>query len=320
MADTAEDRSTGLGGSELDDALNIPPYGCARRLVFQKRKTPPDYPEDNALVLMRGRAIEPLIVERYLANELAKGRKLKAVRRPRVTHPKVPWATASVDRELLGDPAGVGVLEAKSHNVWMFRKYATGGMPDSHILQLAWYLWVRDRQWGAFAMLCPDTWQFLTFKVARDDGLVEAVLPRLETVWRQIEHGPLPDALDPKDPRCPKCAWRKTCHGGELVAAIPAADRGVALERDEAVAPLLADLRDAKTWAAEAEDVVEQIKERVRDAIGDRPGVECSGFRVYHREQVSMRIDTAGLRAMHPEIAKEFEWPVKSRPLRIFPT
>jgi len=313
---TAE-RGLGLGGSDLADALSQPPHGCARRLCFKKRGTPPDYPSDNTLLLERGRALEPLIIARYL--KMRPG--LKAVRRPKATHPDYPWATANVDRELLGDQKrGVGVLEAKSHGWWVFRKMLAEGLPASHILQLAWYMWIRARQWGAFVVLCPDSWQLLTFEVSRDDDLIDAILPAAESVWRQIENGPLPTALDPGDRRCQRCPWRRTCHGGNLVQAIPVSDRSVELEHDDTLDELLGDWHDAHEMAEEAAALEESIKARVKERIGARPGVQTDRFRIYYREVVSNRVDTTALRQKYPSIAKELERSVASRPLRIYAT
>lgn len=312
------DRSTGIGASELADVLNEG-HGCRRKMVFRKRDVAQDYPTPawNLLVMQRGKALEELIARRY-----AEATGYKVVRRKPLRHATLPLI-ASVDREIIAPGKPRGLLECKSHNRFVFARIRREGVPTSHILQLSAYMYVTNRSWAEYAILEPESWEFMRFPLERDDSLIEAIIPQIEQAWKEVELGPLPPALDPRDPRCARCEWRRTCHGGvdgTLMTTIPAEDRKLPLERDDSVAPLLADLQDAKTWAEEATDVVEQIKEKIRDAIGDRQGVECSGYRAYYREQISNRIDTAGLRSKHPALAKEFERPVKSRPLRVFPT
>jgi len=316
-----DERSDGIGGSEIAEALSEAPYGCARRLVYKKRGVPPDYPDDAPLVKLRGTELEPLIVARYLRTEREKGRTLKAVRRARARHPSIPWATLSVDREILGDPRGVGVFEGKSHNVWIFAKYRREGLPASHILQMCWYLWGRRRPWGAYGVLCPDSWQFLTFEIERNDDLIDAIFPHIEAVWRKIENGPLPDPLDPSDRRCQRCEWRRTCHGAELVAVAPAGERGE-LPVDESFADLVADWQEAHDLAEDAATTEEAIRDVMRERIvaNDWPGVACRGYRVHYRESVQRRVDTKLLRARYPAIATEVERAIAIRPLRIYAT
>lgn len=314
----AIEHSTGIGASELADVLNEG-YGCRRKMTFRKRGVAQDYPTPgrSVLVMERGKALEELIARRY-----AQVTGYKVARRKPLRHPTLPLI-ASIDREIIVPGRPRGLLECKSHNRFVFARIRREGVPASHILQLSAYMYVTNRSWAEYAILEPESWEFMRFPLERDDSLIEAIIPQIEQAWKEVTIGPLPAALDPRDARCARCEWRRTCHGGldgALMGTISAEDRKVPLERDESVAPLLADLQDAKTWAEEAGDVVEQIKERLRDAIGDRPGVECSGYRIYHREQVSKRIDTAGLRSRYPAIATELERSVTSRPLRIFPT
>ena len=68
------DRTRFIGGSDLGHIVNAPPYGCARKLWYQKRGVQPDYEIEFRGHLIRGTKLEPLIVEEYQART---GRKVR---------------------------------------------------------------------------------------------------------------------------------------------------------------------------------------------------------------------------------------------------
>jgi len=326
-----EERRQGIGGSDVDDALGEKPYGCPRRLAYQKQGVPADYPEDNALLYRRGHDLEPLVCQRYTE---ATGRKV--VRRATAVHPSIPWARVNVDREILGardiavrtpagvmevESPGVGVLEVKTRAAYAYEHVKREGLYPSDVLQLQWGMWVRDRRWGSFAVLNPESWEMLTFDVAFDPELIARIEPYIQELWDRIRHGDLPERLDPEDKRCARCAWRRTCQGSRLLdAVVPASERDVELDFDPAFEELLADREQAKAALDEYESLVQLIDARVKAALGTREAIACDGWRVYYRVQGGRRmIDMGKLQKLYPEAYEACLSHAKpSRPLRVF--
>jgi predicted phage-related endonuclease len=308
-----EERRQGIGGSDLDDALNEKPYGCARRLAYEKTGVEPDYHHEAARLFERGQAIEPIVCDLY---KRTTGRPVRRKRAAR--HREVKWARVNVDREILGDPRGIGVLEAKSHGGAAFRKIKRDGLPPSHILQVHWGCWVTGARWGSFAILDPLTWEFLTFDVTYDPDLIQAILPRVAQVWRQVVDGELPEKLPADDKRCQRCVFRRTCQGQELAASLKL--EGEDLERDDSLTELCNDRATAKEAADEAQALVDAIDARIKQAMGERGAVEADGFRVYFREQAGRKtIDSKLLEKQYPEAYRACLTTTKpSRPLRIY--
>ena len=250
----------------------------------------------------------------------------KVARRPTTRHAKYPWLIGSVDREILGDERGPGVLETKTANTHVFAKFRREGLSTGYILQMATYLFIRGRAWGAFAILQPDSWAFETFEVTRDDALVEPLLPEIEATWRMVEHGPLPAALDPADRRCQVCAFRRTCHGGELGKPLSDEERRDVLEVDDDLAALVADYVDAKELADDAGATFDAVKDELRRRLGARQAVEAGGYRVYYRQQKdSQMLDIELVRAQRPELLRELLEKYSkvrkgARPLRLYAT
>jgi predicted phage-related endonuclease len=325
------ERRKGIGGSDVDDALSEPPYGCRRRLAYDKLETPPDYPDVNILLTRRGQELEEIIAQRY-AEETGR----KVVRRPSAAHPEIPWARVNVDREILGveeivikAPAGdvtvrkpgVGALECKSHASHLFRAMVRDGLPTSHILQLQWAMFVRNRRWGSYVVLNPESWEVLIFDVLYDPELIQAILPKVEATWMLIEAGVLPEKLDAKDKRCSRCPWRKTCQGEELARFVPSEDRERLIERDESFAELLADRQEMKRVLEENERVLDAIEDCIREKFGDRTAIECEGFRAYYAPQKGRRsVDMDLLEKKYPDAFKAcVKYGRPSRPLRVYP-
>lgn len=326
-----QERRRGIGGSDVDDALGEPPYGCARRLAYEKLGIPADYPEDHALLYRRGNDLEPLVCQRYTEET---GRKV--VRRPTAVHPTVPWARVNVDREILGasdvtvvtpegekelHEPGVGVLEVKTTAAAAYARVRREGLPPSHVLQLQWGMWVRNRRWGSFAVLNPETWELATFDVAFDPDLIARIEPFIQRVWDQIQHEQLPPKLDPSDKRCLRCAWRRSCQGEALAQAVlPSAERDIEAERDDSLLELFTDRAEVKRAVDEYQAVLDVIDARLKSAMGVREIVEAAGWRAYYRIVAGRRmIDMKRLEKEFPDAYRTCLTTAKpAKPLRIY--
>ena len=66
------DRLSGIGGSDVADVLSLEPWGCARRLYYEKRQVPPDYADESKEALFeRGHVLEPLVAAKALPSRSA---------------------------------------------------------------------------------------------------------------------------------------------------------------------------------------------------------------------------------------------------------
>ena len=310
------ERQLGIGGSDEHHVFSEPPYGCARRLWYDKRGVDQDYPEDETAVMQRGTRLEDLVAELYAERT---GRTVE--RRGTIVSVEHPWARVNIDRAILGVPdRGPGVLEVKTHNYWMFRQIKKHGLQTGHILQAQHGCKVTGHAWASYAILHPDSWDLIHFDVERDDTLIAQMVDAGAAFWRQVEHGPMPDPLPEIDRRCHTCPWRKTCRGEALLAAalISREEFLAPLEQDSSLAELLADYREAKRMADDSAETLDAVKDALRERLGDRQAVECEGTRIYYRPQIAQRVDTAGLRAKYPLVYQDVIKPSESRPLKVY--
>ncbi|NBW16312.1 MAG: hypothetical protein EBR82_50860 [Caulobacteraceae bacterium] len=303
------DRTKFIGGSDIGAIVNAPPYGCARKLWYQKRGVEPDYEVPFRGHLVRGTKLEPLIVEEY---ETRTGRK---VRRKKVVRGASHEAGA-MDRMILGDERGPGVLECKTANERAFRGFLREGLPLSYQLQIQWYMGLAGYRWGAFAVLEPSQWRFETFEVDADAAAFAMVREMAEEFWRMVQGEGEPQRLPVSDKRCGRCEYRHSCQG---VALLDAVDVDANAETIPGLGSLAAEYLALRDVRDEAEEAMEALKADAAAMIGDAPGGVAPGYRISFKPQVSQRVDTVALKKQFPDIYAKVIKPSVSRPFRVFP-
>ena len=304
------DRTKFIGGSDIGAIVNAPPYGCARKLWYKKRGVEPDYEVEFRGHLIRGTKLEPLIVEEYQERT---GRK---VRRTGSRFGEEDWQAGAMDRMIVGDERGPGVLECKTANERAFRGFLREGLPLSYQLQIQWYMGLAGYRWGAFAVLEPSQWRFETFEVSFDPAAFAMVREMAEEFWAMVQGEGEPQRLPVSDKRCGACEYRHSCQG---VALLDAVDVDADAETIPGLGSLAAEYLALREVRDDAEAAMETIKAEAAAMIGDLPGGVAPGYRVQYKPQVSQRVDTVALKKQFPDIYAKVIKPSVSRPFRVFP-
>ena len=297
------ERRLGIGGSDMGDLFQIEPYGCQRRLWYDKRNQTPDYDKQTTEQMQRGNELEDIIAQRYSKET---GKPVRRANKPFV-HPDYPSIRANVDRVILHDERGPGVLECKSANLFVYNKFVKEGLPQNYILQLQHELLASGYAWGAWAVLHPDSWRMTTFEVLPDAELQNAIIQHSQSFWPKVENGPAPDRLDVSDRRCQKCLFRLTCHADEIAALVMQEnDSSTDVEIDASLAPLITEWNEAWDAEAEAKQNAEAIEERLKEAIGERQAIDAGIARVYYKSVAGREsFDKKAFLKAHPELAAE---------------
>ena len=281
------ERKAGLGGSDIHHLFNSRPYGCARKLWYDKTDQEPDYPVVQSNIMTRGHKLEQLIRDEYVE---ATGRKIRRVNRMLVNKEHT-WAMCHLDAEILTfDDRGTGVLECKSVGKQMYYKIQEEGIPEYWIWQIQHYLMTTGRKWGSYAILWADSWEFSYFDVDADPVLWDQIKEAGDRLWRMVNNGPAPERLDIKDKRCTLCEFRNTCQGSKLMALVPEEVENA--EYDDSFDALLNEYASLKEILDEAVGLVNVKKKEITDHLGDRVLVDCNGYRLYYKPIESTRFKT----------------------------
>ena len=192
-------RRSGLGGSDVGAIMGVDQYKDGLDVYLDKVDPGPDF---DSPAMERGRYLEPVVSKLY---EVTSGRRLQHGKFRR--DQKNKHLIGSPDRIIkptgrkpyAADVSSPGVLEIKTANRFVLKKMKEQGLPKNYILQLQHYMGLSGTSWGAFAVLCPDPWEFLTFTVEFDQVLYDRVCDVLQAFWRdhvQAEVPPIPKPID----------------------------------------------------------------------------------------------------------------------------
>jgi putative phage-type endonuclease len=335
-AEFLAERKSGVGGSDIAAVFSLPPYGCARRLWYDKRDVPADNEQDVTGPMIRGTKLEAIIAEEYAEKT---GRTLKENGLAR--HEKYPELIVHIDREI-DDPARptTGVLECKTANRELFFRMKREGLLEGYILQIQHGMLVTGAAWGSFAVLWADGWQLLHWDVEADAALQQQIIDGCTNFWHLVQDGPAPDRLEIDDGRCRRCPYQHGCWGEEMERLVQF--QGVGTVRDASLAGLVCEYQEASELVKQAEEYKAGVGEELKASMGDRVLVEVpiAGFRtpakVHFKPNLEwntaaleqarpdiaakfkVKWDLTALGKAHPELEKQFKRVGTTRPLRIY--
>ena len=287
-----------IGGSDAAAVVGKHPYKT--KLELYTEKIAQKVTEQNSLILQRGLAMEPLVAERF---ERETGRKIR--RQPAKVHPWHDFIGCTIDYQVLaGDDTETELLECKTANQHMFRKNRLDGLQEFQYLQAQHNLavWGYDVCW--FAILCPDSWEFLKFTVERNERIIDWLVEEEARFW----HDHVLQRIPPEDEK-PQRAEKLPTIGGELVTLDT---------------PDFVDAVDAYNYAnrvhGEATELLESAKGRIQREMQDRnTDVIAGGGKIFYwREQAGrVSFDKKSLQAAHPDIDLS-AYEKRGDPFRVF--
>lgn len=173
-------RLIGIGGSDAAVVLGMSPFKSRIQLWNEKVSKKIDIESANALILEIGSALEPIIANKYARTT---GRKLEL--RPMKVHPVYPFIIGNIDREIVGDERGPGILEIKTKGAWI--DWHSEDIPPYYMTQVQHYLSVYGYDWASFAVLDLGTRKITHTDVERDDKQIANIIDEEKKFWKLVE-------------------------------------------------------------------------------------------------------------------------------------
>lgn len=283
----AEARRHGIGGSDLPAILHNflkdagdTVYGCPRALYLEKRGIEADYPFKETGPVKRGIILEPEIAKIYKEETGHSIRKLQ-----HKVSKENPWERVSIDRQIIGEPPGPGILECKTAGREVWYGIKKSGNPLSYVIQVLWGMHVLGPQyeWGVVALLWADGWDHHFYPVTRDQELINMIAKEVAAFWKRIETGDEPRRLKYKDRRCQNCRWGNSCQGDKrLEEAAKEIETFEEIETDETLGPKVNLRMELKEIMDEAGSRKEEVEGEIVEGMGDRLIVVAGGHRITH--------------------------------------
>ena len=182
-------RNTGLGGSDAGVIAGISHWKS--RLALWAEKTGQQAPADlsgNPRIEWGTRLEDP--IADWFCDVTGK----RVRRRGMMRSCEYPWMLASLDREIVGERAG---LEVKTAGADQKSKWDDDNVPDSYYCQVQWYMAVTgyDR-WYLAVLIGGNDARWYT--VGRNQAQIDFLIKEGRRFWELVENkvAPLPDGSD----------------------------------------------------------------------------------------------------------------------------
>ena len=200
-----------------------------------------------------------------------------------------PWAIANIDREIIGEDAG---LEIKTTDTMNLKKFRGGEYPANYYVQSVHYLAVTGRQRWYLAVLIGNR-EFRWYTIERDEAEIAALMTAEADFWEHVKTGTPPEiagssstpaALTALHPDSDESTVDLFCLAAELDRYTDIGQNIKALEtdRNECANRIKAFMGDAGTGACDRYKVSWKTQTRrtfdSKRFASDHPDMDLSGY------------------------------------------
>lgn len=206
---------SGITGANVPDVFNLEPYGCARRLYFQKtgeKAIDPCSVDDE-----RSRKARLTIYTPFVFNVYQKTTK----RSCRVPNPKIfinhryPFIIGDPDFLQTNLKAGQGKyvpLEIRILDRVSFYDIRKNGLPDRYYNFMLHHLMIaKQSTWASVAFFCPDVMEMKVSDITYDMTIAAEVVKAEELFWKSAQDN-MPPPVGIEKSICRICGYRHKCY------------------------------------------------------------------------------------------------------------
>lgn len=178
-----EYRRSGIGGSDASTIVGLNPWSSPYVLFCDKMGALPE--KDDSEAMRQGRDLEQYVADRWMERTGKRCRRNNFMWRSTVW----PWMLADIDREVVGENAG---LECKTTSVYNRHDFASGEVPLTYYVQCQHYMAVMgfDRMYLAVLVLSRGFYDFI---IERDEDEIEALTAAEEEFWDRLQREEPPE-------------------------------------------------------------------------------------------------------------------------------
>jgi len=207
----------GITIADVPDVFNLPPYGCARRLYFQKIGEPAI--DQCSVDDEQSRKAKLKVYDPFIFNVYTKTTK----RVTRVPNPQIfvnlryPFIFGDTDRLQNNKKPGHGKyvpLEIRILDRVSFYEIRKNGLPDQYYTFILHHLMIaKNAQWASVAFFCPDVMEMKVFDITYDESTAAEVINAERAFWSSVQSKKeiMVDACDNRKENCPLCGYRHYC-------------------------------------------------------------------------------------------------------------
>lgn len=300
--DWLAERRKGIGGSDAAAIMGMNPWRSPLAVYMDKLGLAPEIPDNEAV--RQGNDLEDYVARRFVEAMEDSAQPVKIRRCNKILrHPVHDWMLANIDRDVVGEDAG---LECKTTSPYNKTPFDQGEVPATYYWQCQHYMAVTGASHWYLAILVHGK-AFHIFDITRNDEHIERLIEAERAFWfDNVLAGipPLPSGTEGDD---------------DMVALLPASrepDEVADLQGMEADITLM-DVLKAEQDAIEQR--IKAIKQRIVMTLDGAEAGRTNRWEISYKPQTAERIDSKRLKAERPDIAAAYIKASTSRVMRIKP-
>ena len=283
-----------IGGSDAAAVVGLNAYVSPFALWAEKTGRLPGF--EGNLATEVGTYLEEFVAQKF-AQETG-----KKVRKSNQSwfNDQYPWAIANIDREIVGEDAG---LEIKTTSELNLKKFKGGEYPANYYVQIVHYLAVTGKQRWYLAVLIGNR-EFKWFTIERDEDEINALMDAERTFKMYVDN----DTPPQPDGASSTADTLFTMYPNSIDTTI-----GIGFYEKE-----LNNYFRLKDQLKNLTMTIDGIENRIKAHLGECAGGECEKYRVSWKTQTRSTFDSKKFIADHPEmdVSKYFKKST-SRPFKV---
>lgn len=261
-------RSQYIGGSDAAAVMGLNPFSSPYALWAEKTGQIPCFAGNLSTEV--GTFLEEFVAQKFAAETGKKVRKCNQS----FLNSDYPFAIANIDREIVGEDAG---LEIKTTSELNMKKFKGGEYPANYYCQCVHYIAMTGKQRWYLAVLIGNR-DFQWFTIERDEAEIAALMGAEADFWELVKN------------RTPPVAdgSRATTDAIKSIFAESSEDTvDLTLKLPE-----LLQYIDIDKQIAELETMRDEAANRIKSFMGDAGGGECDGYRVSWKSSTRRTFDS----------------------------
>ena len=282
-------RTTGIGGSDAPAIMGVSPFLSLVQLYLLKTGQAKSNAE--TAKTRAGHAMEAVIANLYRAET---GHFVRRDLKVRI-HPEHRFLLVNLDRVILGDPRGVGILECKNTSSQFLRRYEQEGyeLPPSWYTQVQHAMMVTGYAWAEVAAYV-DGWELRIFPVARDEAFIRELQAREIRFWRENVKRRVPPAPESAE---------------DVLKLFPRSDLGKAVEASVKLRDQVSRLREIRERLVPLESERKVIEDAIKSFMQDAEVLTAGGavLATWKSAKDSERFDAERFVAELPTLYREYQ-------------
>lgn len=271
-------RSKYIGGSDAAAVVGLNPFSSPYALWAEKTGKAPGF--EGNLATEVGTYLEEFVAQKFAKETGKKVRKCNAS----FLNSQYPFAIANIDREIVGEDAG---LEIKTTDSLNLKRFKGGDYPANYYAQMVHYMAVTGKQKWYLAVLIGNK-EFLWFTLERDEAEIAALMAAERDFWELVKTD-TPPTIDGLKATTEAI---KTIYTDSTDVVVDLSPFAISLEQFAALNKQIKELETQRDEAANS----------IKAYMGEAWGGDSNRFKVVWKSQTKRTFDNKKFAEENPDI------------------